>query len=77
MGDAADGEAARAVLAEDRGDRDQGEGVGGAVADLAIDVAAANRRGEGDRGDQLARLEIVVDMGRVAGQAIATAMSPG
>ena len=41
--DAAQGDAARAVALDDRGDRDQREGIGGAVANLVVDVLAADR----------------------------------
>ncbi len=67
---AAQRDAAGAVALHDRGDGDQREGVGSAVAHLAIDVRAADRLGQRHRRDQLARLERVLDVRRVPGQAM-------
>ena len=54
--DAAERDAAGAVALHDGGDRDQREGIGGAVAHLAVDVRAADGLRQRHRGDQLARL---------------------
>ena len=70
MCDAADGNAAGAVWTDDGGNGDEGEGVGGAVADFQIDVPAFNGRGEGDGGDQFSRGEDGIELGLGAGEAM-------
>ncbi len=59
-----------AVAPDHRADRDQREGVRGAVADLVIDVGAAGRFRQRHRGDQLAGREHRFEMRRAAGRAI-------
>jgi hypothetical protein len=72
--EAAEGEAPRADAAarhvHHRRHRHQGEGVGGAVAHLAVDLHPARRRRQDDGGDQLAGTQRGLDLGAVAGQAV-------
>jgi hypothetical protein len=67
---AAERDAAGAVALHDGGHRDQREGIGGAVAHLAVDVRAAHRARQRHGGDQLAALQVGLDVRRVAGQAV-------
>ncbi len=59
-----------AAALDDGGDGDQGEGVGGAVADLAIELPARRRRRQDHGGDHLAGFQAVLDMRRGARQAM-------
>lgn len=72
--DAPEGEAGGAeppaVSLDDGRDRDEREGIGGAVTDLAIDLAPARWRRQCHGGDHFAGLERRLDMGRVARQPI-------
>ena len=60
-----------AVELERGGDRDEGERVGGAVADLQVGVVLGEAfGGQLDRRDELVRCEVGVEVRRVAGQAM-------
>jgi hypothetical protein len=61
--------AQRHLLARQR-QAEQAAGVGGAVAHLAVFLPALRRRGQHDGGDQLARLEVGLDVRRLARQAV-------
>ena len=57
VGDAAYRDPARAVLVDGGGDRDEGEGVGGPIANLMVELPPPDWCREKDRSDEISRLE--------------------
>ena len=70
MGDTPECNAPGPIALHDRTDRDQREGIGRPVANLVIDVRAANRFRQRHRCDQFARRQYSLAIGRVARQAV-------
>ena len=61
MRDTADGDTAGPVGLDNRSDGNKGEGIGCAVADLAIDMLAADRGRQHGGGDELALFKNGID----------------